>query len=220
MASLGAFFKKWLHPNDVVLEAGCGTGIWVQRFRNRGYRCIGLDFAVQTLLRSKKIVPDISFIGGDIYSIPFMDGTLDAVVSFGVVEHFPEGPDIALREFSRVLKPGGIALISVPYENPFRASKLQICDEQLVIADGAEFYQYYFKPEDLFNQLRISDLTPKTEVLQYYGVHRGLQEQSKIINKVFQFLPLKSAWTPILDFIPYLPRYTAHMFFAVCEKVK
>src|SRR5207247_7687334 len=49
---------------------------------------------------------------GDITSLPYDSESLSGYLSFGVIEHFREGPSAALVEANRVLRPGGVALIS------------------------------------------------------------------------------------------------------------
>ena len=153
LASHGKLFRQWLPKPGVILEAGCGTGLWVRRFLDRGYNCIGLDYAILTLQRSKRVVPDLPLLAGDVSSLPFDDGSLAAYVSFGVVEHFEAGPCLALREAVRVLRPGGVALISAPYENPYRRN-IATVDEQTAQRQGLEFYQYYFAPSVFFLRVK------------------------------------------------------------------
>lgn len=52
--------------------------------------------------------------------MPFTDSEFGAIVSLGAIEHSPEGPMPSLREYWRVLRPGGIAIITVPYLSPSR----------------------------------------------------------------------------------------------------
>jgi SAM-dependent methyltransferase len=54
---------------------------------------------------------------GDVHELPFRDGSFASYLSFGVLEHFPFGPEPALREAHRVLRNGGVAVLTVPYPN-------------------------------------------------------------------------------------------------------
>lgn len=56
---------------------------------------------------------NLEYIQGDAQSLPFDDGVFDVVVSFETIEHVPR-PDLVLREFKRVLAPGGLLIISTP----------------------------------------------------------------------------------------------------------
>lgn len=60
-------------------------------------------------------------IRADLTSLPFPDGTIDGILCEMVLEHVPDS-DAALREFRRVLKPGGRAYLAVPFLWPYHAS--------------------------------------------------------------------------------------------------
>ena len=64
--------------------------------------------------------PALRLVRGDVVASPFKDASFDAVFSSYVAEHFETGPDALLREIRRVLKPDGLLLIVVPYNNLFR----------------------------------------------------------------------------------------------------
>lgn len=97
-----------------VLDAGCGTGGLIKALRaaGRDWRLTGLDFMPLAceLARERtgaEIVP------GSITALPFADGAFDAVVSTDVVCQVEDGGQ-ALREFARVVRPGGVVLVNVP----------------------------------------------------------------------------------------------------------
>jgi len=62
---------------------------------------------------------------------PFKDNSVDIVLSFGVVEHFKEGPERPLSEIYRILKPGGIAIITTPCLNSVRKIKRALWYDEL-----------------------------------------------------------------------------------------
>jgi SAM-dependent methyltransferase len=101
-----------------VIEAGCGLGRNVFYLRRMGIDIDGLDFSKEVIERlkvdKKNIDPNSNFISGDVESLPFADDSLSGYLSLGVVEHFQEGPQLALKEAHRVLRPGGVGIISTP----------------------------------------------------------------------------------------------------------
>jgi len=110
-------FRKYLHKNQKILEAGCGLGKWVIYFTQRNYQIEGLDnnrFAIKKL---KKYFPEIKVKLADVQNLPYPNNSLDLYLSFGVIEHFENGPKKALSEAFRVLKPKGVAIIETPYDN-------------------------------------------------------------------------------------------------------
>jgi len=109
-----------LPRSGIVLESGCGVGRWVKHLSDRGFSVVGLDNCVESLLRSHDTWNNLLFAGGDVLRLPFRDESVASVVSLGVIEHFEEGPGMFLSEIMRILKPGGVAYLSSPYESPSR----------------------------------------------------------------------------------------------------
>ena len=119
--TLHQIFDKYMkNPPWKILEAGCGMGIWVYFLREKGHDIIGIDYLQSTVDKVKRFDPELPVQQGDVNNLDFPDNHFDAYVSLGVVEHFQEGPQKALAEAYRVLKPGGIAFVTVPYLNMFR----------------------------------------------------------------------------------------------------
>lgn len=101
-----------------VLEAGCGTGIGARRFTQLGARSVSaLDRSTEALAVAATHTSDalIHYRPWDLnrLPLPFEDQTFDVVVCMEVLEHITAQEE-ALREFYRVLRPGGTLVVSVP----------------------------------------------------------------------------------------------------------
>jgi SAM-dependent methyltransferase len=130
----------------LVLEAGCGLGQYVVLLRRRGYRAVGVDWAVDPLREGRAWARDTPLAAMDLGSLGFAAGAFSGYVSLGVVEHDPHGPQRILAEAHRVLVPGGRLLVSVPYVNLVRrltARRIRR-DNERVRQGGGTFYQFAF----------------------------------------------------------------------------
>lgn len=110
------------YDRPTLLEAGCGLGQWLYYALERGDgRAIGLDLTAETLERvraSRTLEPHadrVQLVVGDMRRMPLADACVDIVFSFGVIEHvLAEDSQTTVREFFRVLKPGGRLLLATP----------------------------------------------------------------------------------------------------------
>lgn len=110
-------FLQYLPKKGKILEGGCGLGQWAIYLRRKGYDIVGVDYAAKTVRLIKAYNNNIPVEIGDITKTRFNDGYFDAYISLGVVEHFLDGPFMALEEARRILKKEGLLLISVPVLN-------------------------------------------------------------------------------------------------------
>jgi SAM-dependent methyltransferase len=112
-----AIYVAYLPQNDVILEAGSGLSAAVITLRAMGYNVVGLDYAENALHISHDYDASLPLLAGDVHALPHAENSLGAYLSFGVLEHFEQGMSPALAEAHRVLKPGGVLVLTIPYPN-------------------------------------------------------------------------------------------------------
>ncbi len=97
-----------------VLDAGCGTGGLLRHLHaaHPAWRLRGLDFAPLACELARERT-GLEVTQGSVLALPFGDATFAAVVSCDVVCQVTE-PAAALREFFRVLRPGGTVVLTMP----------------------------------------------------------------------------------------------------------
>ena len=114
-------FRRYLAKGGLkILESGCGSGRWMAYFDKLGNQAYGVDDSWGPLLLAREHDPDMRLVRSNALVTPYADNTFDAALSAYVAEHFQEGPEVLFREIHRVLKPGGLLFVVVPYNNTFR----------------------------------------------------------------------------------------------------
>ncbi|MCB2155784.1 class I SAM-dependent methyltransferase [bacterium] len=93
-----------------VLDVGCGTGLMLQTVAS--WKPIGLDFS-QLALKFCRDRGIENLALADVVHLPFETGSLDLILALDMMEHV-ERDDLLIREFNRVLRPGGYLMATVP----------------------------------------------------------------------------------------------------------
>lgn len=111
-------FRRYLSTSSRFLELGCGTSSLLMAIAPRVKEVVGLDITPASIELSESLVKtsgigNARFVLGDCLTYPF-EPEYDIVWSQGLMEHFQNPIDIAKSHY-KALKPGGVALISVPY---------------------------------------------------------------------------------------------------------
>jgi SAM-dependent methyltransferase len=114
-----------------VLDLGCGAGRHAFEAGRRGASVVALDTDQAELARVAAIAAAMAEAGelrdgsavataaGDATAMPFPDASFDVVIAAEVLEHIP-GDQHAMNEIARVLRPGGVAAVTVPAWLPER----------------------------------------------------------------------------------------------------
>jgi SAM-dependent methyltransferase len=118
-------------PGDQLLDLGCGAGRHAFEAVRRGGHVVALDtdegelqqvaamFAAMSEAGEVPASASASVTAADAAAMPFPDGCFDRVIAAEVLEHIP-ADQAAMNEIARVLRPGGVAAVTVPAWLPER----------------------------------------------------------------------------------------------------
>lgn len=152
--------RAGVKPTDVVLDVACGTGDLTEAFARAGAaRVIGVDFTKEMLevavrrrgrMRGRFHPERIEYRLGDAQNLPIRDASVDVVsIAFGIRN--VADPERAIREFRRVLRPGGRLVIlefgrprvaPVRWFNDLYCKKLMPLTATLLSGDRSGAYRY------------------------------------------------------------------------------
>lgn len=174
-------FVKLLHETggNTVLDLGCGTGRHVVFLAQQGCRVFGFDLAAEGLKLTKEWLNEEKLEAGlhrqNMYeSFPYQDGFFDGAISIQVIHHGRlQQVRQAVGELLRVVKPGGILLVTVPLVSRSRYPYEEIEPDTFVPLDGFEkgLPHHIFSPQDF------KSLFEGCEILDYYrddDVHQAI----------------------------------------------
>lgn len=155
-----------VRPGMRVLDLGCGEGRHTFEAYRRGAEVVALDLnakdlattaswcAAMELAGEVPVTASATTVLGDLLSLPFPDASFDRVIASEVLEHIPDDVT-AIAELTRVLKPGGLAAVTVPRWLPERVC-WALSDEYHANEGG---HVRIYKEDELSGRLREAGLT-------------------------------------------------------------
>lgn len=155
-------------PVGRILDAGCGTGLIGHALVARGVdagRLVGIDASQASLAIAAESGNYVDVSRVDLTSgLPFDDHTFGAVVCGGVLTYVPDAAP-TLREFVRVLRPGGFAVVSqridLWLERNFDDTLGQMRAEGIIVEIGdrvpylPDLAEYGEEIEVIFTEIRV-----------------------------------------------------------------
>jgi len=140
-------FADSLGVAGLVCDLGCGPGQVARYLREHGVAVCGMDLSPRMVKRARALNPGIEFHQGDMRSLDVPDEAWAGIAAFyAIVNLSPVDVAQAMREMWRVLRPGGLLLLSFHIGDEIsRAEDLWGC------AVCLDFY--FFQPEDVAGNL-------------------------------------------------------------------
>jgi 2-polyprenyl-3-methyl-5-hydroxy-6-metoxy-1,4-benzoquinol methylase len=139
------FSLNYIKEGDIVLDAACGVG-YGSKFIADNTRCkkvVALDYSTQALQWAKEYFPSekVSYLQANLESDEFISSLpspiFDVVTSFETIEHLKDDKGF-LERILKLLKPGGLLLISAPNED--------LIPHQIA---QNEFHYRHYRPDEL-----------------------------------------------------------------------
>jgi SAM-dependent methyltransferase len=216
--NLGKFenvFTQYLPRSGHILHAGCGLGAYVIALQTRGYDVEGVEWGVETVQTVNELYPRLPVRVGDVTRLDVPDSRYQGYISLGVVEHRRDGPEPFLDEAHRVLSPGGIALISVPFFHPLRRFKARLGLYGGEIND-LEFYQYAFTDVEFTEFLHAAGFNILERIP--LGGHKGLADEIRLVQWMMTWRKAKRRLRKAINSSPWARQKLSHMMMFACEK--
>ncbi len=143
-----------------VLDVACGEGYGSALLARSARKVTGVDLAAAAVEHARERyagLRNLDFHAADCSALPFPDASFDAVVSFETIEHIA-AQDAFLDEVRRVLRPGGLLVLSCPNKTEY-TDKREVTNE--------------FHVRELYRDELAALLAPRFAHLAWYGQRPG-----------------------------------------------
>jgi ubiquinone/menaquinone biosynthesis C-methylase UbiE len=158
--------KKYVKKDMVVCDLGCRKGAFLKKISQIIRYGYGFDIDVESHKDSKIEIKKLNF---DLEKIPLEDKSVDCVIMAAVLEHL-NNPENIIKEAHRILKKGGIFLLTTPsiYSKPvleFLAFKLKIISNEDILE-----HKKYYKPQKIVKMFIDCGFNKKNIKYRYFEI--------------------------------------------------
>lgn len=164
--------KSYVHGD--VLEVGCGEGRGIALLKPKSTSFTAVDKIDEALNGLRVKFPDVKFIAMNLPPLHgLQDNAYDCIITFQVIEHIKDD-HFFLKEIHRVLKPGGMALITTPNR------KLSLSRNPWHIREylADELKQLALK---IFDTVEMKGITGNEKIMAYY------EENKRSVNRLMRW---------------------------------
>jgi ubiquinone/menaquinone biosynthesis C-methylase UbiE len=172
-----------LPESGFLLDIGCGTGLFVEKYQVNGCDAIGIDISRGMIRQARRRCAMTDFVVGTGETLPFADESFDAIASLLAFSYMKD-PQGMLSETYRVLRPGGtVAICTLGKKLLTRGipAIYQLGDKLRINHVAAhDFGEHYFNEEEMTELFTAAGFTG-VETKWCSFAHRGL------IDPLFRF---------------------------------
>ncbi len=184
--------RAGIQSGTILLEFGCGTGMFSRRFASSGAKVTAVDLSPDLITEAQRDShPNISFQIGDIESLKFEEESFDAVVGSSILHHV--NVEKALKEAFRVLRRGGHITFAEPnMMNPQIALQKNIPYIKRKMGDSPDETAFF--------------RWPMAKLLKQIGFSEVLVEPYDFLHPAIPptFIPLAQKLSHILEITPLI----------------
>lgn len=176
-----------------VLDVGCGYGFFLEVAQNAGWKIYGLDLSTEPIRQAKKQLGVKTIYNKPLERAGFRPNYFALVTSFHTIEHMTQ-PARFLKEAGRVLKPGGLVLLTTPNASGWQSRLMRKSWFSYRHPDHLLFFNFrnlalllkkagFVKIKKLKAPARLYSLSYLLEISQCYHRVKLLTKLTKLVKK-------------------------------------
>ena len=201
---LDKIIEKARKAGGKVLELGCGCGMLSLEMARNGLQVTGVDLSARSIEVAEKYrnenpfqhgFGELEYLCADFDSLEFDDGSFDSIVFFRSLHHFVDTNKV-MEKTARLLKPGGILLLSEPIRSHFNQDSARIAALLRLVLPTWEPSES--KLSGSWNDQRIEENI--VNIFQEY-TYEGEHHQSEMDNSTDSADDIRAAVTGYFDIV-------------------
>lgn len=194
-----------------VLDVGSPKDLAAMLARHRGYEVVATDILPEAVALSQRYASAQGLDGqgpGRVHSevqdgraLTYADGSFDAAYSVSVLEHIPDdGDSLAIRELIRVVRPGGVVVVTVPFDRRYRETFVEgPVYERKPAGSEPIFFERHYDRNALAKRLLASEAAEPVEC-SFWG--EGAVRMEGLLNRLgplrLPLFPLEALLSAVL----------------------
>ncbi|MDI6803692.1 MAG: class I SAM-dependent methyltransferase [Bacteroidota bacterium] len=183
----------WLPQTQYIVDIGCSNRPLIKLLRSKSENVIGVATDIDTLKTLDNQNPNTNLIQAKAENLPLQSNFADAVLLLDVLDH-TQDDKMVISEAWRILKPGGLLILSVPYKGLFRLLSPEILSPKIKSKTYYPYHKHYSFTDLrrlLFRLFKIEHkhygglfLFPITFRLKHFCLKHFKLDFSNFLNKV------------------------------------
>ena len=170
--------RRYASPPGHLLEVGCNVGFFVKAAQEEGWTPTGLDISPAAIAIARDRTHGIPFVTGTLEEAGFQANSFDVVCCYHTLEHLPT-PMQTLEGIHRLLAPGGILHVEVPYTRRI-IGRRGVTDYSAL---AVEQHLHHFSPQSLSYALNKSRFRVREMRLVGGGYGLGILQPKTVSAK-------------------------------------